>query len=37
MSLINCALFAAAVALPAAFCFGMVRLVHNWMEYADHE
>jgi len=37
VSLTNCALFVAAVALPVAFCLGLVRIVRNWMEYSDHE
>lgn len=37
MSAFNIILTVVAVALPAAFCFGLVRIVHNWMEYSDHE
>ena len=37
MSFVDCALFVAAVALPVAFCLGLVRIVRNWMEYSGHE
>ena len=37
VSALNILLSVVAVALPAAFCFGLVRIVHNWIEYSDHE